>query len=509
MPRPRKVLGYTFGVPIYEQDDASQEYGVAGVGVRKPGPPSSQFTDRYGVAGAGMTPLQDMSLPGVGGPATTAQVVATNAAAAARAAAAAPFRPKKKPTAKKSAPAGAGGTGGGAGAGTPVPTPVATPTAETTSDGTYDWFRPDSYYTEQARAGLQGDIDVTRAQYDRQQEALRAQQEGAARLLADFGKSVSGYYSDAATRAGQGYDTQAAAQALLGALGQRAFTGQGAGSIASDLAAAGNNQLGQALASQETGRNATVGAILNRIVGTDKASEFLTASRNATRAALSNAAAQNTYGQRLLQGLNVQQQNALNELLGRRSDFEAKIPGMVAQRASEMSNQAAKNMLAAQAFGLDVQKQNDLVAYRQATLNMQERKIAASAARASSLSPSQQQSLQQRAASKAAELAQGKYTQATDGQGNVTRVTWSKQPVKNYQQALKQLEAAAPRLPLDYYTGLLNQYWTTPGKDGRPFIDAATRDALVRAGYDEGEVYAAAFDEKKAAAFADIIRGMG
>lgn len=519
----RKIIGYQYGAPIYDSlpdsvvnggvagfaqplagGDMSGKLGVGGVGVPTVSSAKKMATVRY-------VPQITVDMPGVGGPADAATVAAVNAAAAKAAAASAPFVPKKavKTAAKKPAATKTGGpTTATPAAGSTVAPAAAPPTA--TNDGTYDWFHPMSYYEDQARTGLNPDIAATRAAYDRQQAALQAQQEGAARLLADFGKSVSQYYADAATKAGQGSNTQAAAQALLGAVGQRAFTGQGAGSIASDLAAAGNGQLGKALATQETNRNAVLGAILNRIVGTDKASEYLTAAKNATNAALSNSTAQNSYGQRLLQGLSVQQQMALNELLGKRADFEAKIPGMIAQRAQEMSDAAAKNMLAAKAFGLKVDAQNSLNAYRQATLDQNERKIANAQAKAGSLSPQQQVTLEKNAATKAHDLALGRSTTTYDANGRPKSQTVTAAPVANYQQALKQLAAYAPGLDPAYYLSLLNQYpqWSTPGQNGRPYIDMLTRQKLVDAGYNEQDVYRAAFDAKAAEAFLPIIRGL-
>lgn len=413
-----------------------------------------------------------------------------------------PFKPKKKASPKKSAPAGAGGTGGGTVAGTAAPTPVATPQPmATTSDGDYEWFHPESYYYEQARAGLQGDIDSSRAQYDRQQAALRAQQEGAARLLADFGKSVSGYYADAATKAGQGYDTQAAAQALLGALGQRAFTGQGAGSIASDLAAAGNGQLGQALASQETNRNATVGAILNRIVGTDKASEFLTASRNATKAALSNSASQNAYGQRLLAGLTNTQQTAMNELLGKRADFEAKIPGVVAKRAQEMSAAAAKQMMLAKAFDLDVRKQDDLTAYRNSQLGITQQRLEQQyTAKNDKLRTTKIGDLSK----DIAQWAEGKQqTSLSTGETYVTR------PPLTYQEAFKKARTTyGAFLPESDIIALLNTAYPVRGQNGRPYLSKVERDRLVNEfGYQRKDVDAATWDGAKATVFLPELTG--
>jgi hypothetical protein len=448
----------------------------------------------------------DMNLPGVGGPTTTAAVAAANAAAFKSAAAAAPPVPPKtvkQTTATK--PAGADGAGGAQS----VPPPVVSGD-QPASDGEFEWSKPMSYYEDLARTSLQGDIDTTRSQYDRQQAALKAQQEGAAKLLADFGKSVAQYYANAATTAGQGYDTQAAAQALLGAVGQRAFTGQGAGRIASDLAAAGNGQLGRTLASQETGRNAAVGAILNRIIGTDKASEYLTGARNATTAALANAAAQGSYGQRLLAGLNAQQTTALNELLGKRADFEAKLPGVIQTRAQEMSDRAFKNAMAQEAFGLKVQGRKDLNDYRERTLNLQERRIDAAAKKASNLTPAQDLELRAKAARVAKALADGVETVTLDADNKVKSRSVKAMPVKNYQQALKQLAAQAPNLPPEYYLTLLNQFpkWSVPGQNGRPFIDMITRGVLVSKGYDPSEVYAAAFDPAQYARFKPIIQGL-
>lgn len=459
------------------------------------------------------------NLPGVGGPATNAQASAlrsaldkayqpvfrdalpteitaqtrADAAKTAGAPAVAPVVVPKKPGPKKN-PGPAGDS--------KVAAPPVVTGPDTSSDGTYDWWTQSdpSAMTDRARASLQGDIAVAREQSDRQQAALKAQQEGAMRFLSDFGKSVSQYYANAATKAGQGYDTQAAAQALLGALGQRAFTGQGVGSIAADLGAAGNPQLGRALASQEANRNATVGAILNRIVGTDKASEYLAASRNATRAALSNSSAQNSYGARLLQGLGVQQQNALNELLGKRADFEAKIPGMIAQRAQEMSDAAMKNMLAAKAFGLKVQGQNDLQSYRNAQLEIARQKL--------EQSYTQPQDKLRR--TKVGDLSKdiAKWVEGERQTSMSTGQTYVTKPPLDYQQAFKKAKTTyGAFLPEDDIITLLNVAYPVRGQNGRPYLSKTEREQLIRAGQPKSRVNGAIWNGAEAAALIPLLTG--
>lgn len=437
-----------------------------------------------------------MTLPGVGGPASVADVVATNAAAAKAAAAAVPFIPKKTKATKKTVPP-AGGTGGGGSA--PAVTPAAASPAAT-SDGTYDWWHSPAYYEDQARSTLSGDIQSTRDQYDREQAALQAQQAGAAKLLSDFGKSVSQYYSDAATKAGQGFDTRAAAQALLGAVGQRAFTGQSDAGIAANLAAAGNPQLGQALASEGNNRNAVVGAILNRIIGTDPARTALAESSNATQQALGNVAAQNKYGQRLLAGLSVQQQNALNELLGKRADFETKLPSIISQRALEMQNAAYKNMLAQQAFGLKVDSQKSLDAYRAEQIGLARDKLVASADAAGN----QVKAGKVGDASKAlTNWASGEQkTNLSTGKSYVTR------PPLTYQDALKKAKSQfGAFLTEDELIQLANAAYPERGVNGRPYLSATDRRALAAAGYDMVQIQSAIWNRDRADALLRDLAG--
>ena len=139
---------------------------------------------------------------------------------------------------------------------------------------------------QQAAESLQGQIDATKAAYDSQLALTQARQDAAANLLKDFGVTTSRYLTDAAKSAGRGFDTQAAAQALLGAVGQRAFSGSSVPNVAANLAAAGNGALGQALASQDANRNAVLGGVINRIVGTDPARQFSRQSVQAVQQAL-------------------------------------------------------------------------------------------------------------------------------------------------------------------------------------------------------------------------------
>lgn len=436
-----------------------------------------------------------MSLPGVGGPTTTDAVAAVNAAAARAAAAAAPVVIKRTVPKKNSGGAATNPPAAASGANTPAAGGVTAPTGA--NDGSYNWMSDyaNTDWQGQAHGQLDASIGVTRQQYAQQQAELKARQDAAAKLLSSFGRSVADYYSQQATKAGQGANTQAAAQAILGALGQRAFTGQSVAGIASNLAAAGNPVLGKLLAGEAGANNTALGGMLNRVLGTDQASTYLAQARNATSQAFGNAAAQGSYGQRLLAGLLNSQKQSWNDLANQKSAFEAKVPEMVQTRASELQNNAYKNLIAARAAGLDAAKFDWQQTYQQGLLNNAEKRIAASEAKAGSLSPAEVAKRSDTVGKLAGQLFNGRSTVQQKADGTESRTIYA-DPVKDYQKALVQLRSQVKGLPLSDYLNALNAYWTVPGQGGRPLLDAYQRQALADRGFDPAQVMKAASDRK-------------
>ena len=271
------------------------------------------------------------SLPGVGGPADTATVKSVNAAAAKAAAAA--IAPKPKIIAPT-----VGTTGSN----------VSNQNAEQQSP-----FSTQKELRKQAIAGLQGDIQSARQQFATTLAAQRAENKANRDILARYGQAVNAYLADAATRAGRDFETQAATQAILGAVGQGALQNRPMGTIfASYRPELGNAPLMTALGAQQAEQGAAIGSTLNQLLGTDAASRLLSEARGAEQSALASAAGQGATGQRLLSGLLKEQGAKISDLLAQKQQFETKVPSFIANRMQDLANAELQNYFKSQALGV-------------------------------------------------------------------------------------------------------------------------------------------------------------
>jgi hypothetical protein len=462
-----------------------------------------------------------MNLPGVGGGQKTwnsalqgAINVAADAAAAQNQAIVPP-----KPTKPKAGKTG-GVTTNGNGAKV-MPPPVVTGGSDTS--GAYDFWSVPSQaeVNAQSDASLAPQIAASRAAQQRAIDTLKAQQTAAAQLVRDFNIAASKYAADATGRAGNAGMLNAAVAALLGNAATNAFqSGSFAPdaqtkSIAGNLTAAGNAQLGSTLAQQENQRAKTAGAVLGMLRGNIPGQVALSQARTAGQQAMSDLGAQNTYGSRVLSGLGIQQGNALNELLGKQADYETKLPGIIQEARSQLMSNLTDAAAKRAAFGLRVQQAQSDAAYKDALLTQAEKRIAISAQNAASkgsLTDKQRIDLNTKIGREAQALATGASRQTTDGNGKVKSVSWSRLPVKDYEAALRQLQKNAPGGTLAEYISALNSYWQTPpGMNGRPYLDVFDRQKLYNMGYTSDEnvkqIAQAAFDKNLADQYKAILQG--
>lgn len=353
-------------------------------------------------------------------------------------------------------------SGNGSGAVPPITPPPVTTTTETQ-------VAPVDF-TEEARRQLAGDLESYRSKYASAIASQAAENKLAQDVLSRYGQAVSGYLADAATRAGRDYETQAATQAILGAIGQGVLANPTAGSVFANRPELGFSPLARVVAAQGM-QGGAAGANLDQLLGSQLAVDYLSQARRAQQSALAGAGTQAASSSRLLASLLQGQSKTMKGLREQQQQFEQKVPSLIAKRAADLAAADLNARIKEKYFGLAQQ--------REARLSASDQRAAAERGK---LTAKQIADIDKRASDKAFAYSEGikTRTQSVKNGKTVETVSWTKTPV-DYQRAFKLMRNEFKSKTDKEIIDTLNSQpsYNVPGKNGRPYISLPDRQSLI------------------------------
>lgn len=321
--------------------------------------------------------------------------------------------------------------------------------------------------------------------------AQAAQDKASQDVLSRYGQAVTAYLTDAATRAGRDYESQAAAQAVLGALGQQTLQGAPLGGMFLSRPEYGMPAAAEEVARQGDVQRLNAGAYLNQVLGSGAGAQLLAEARRATERGLAGASGSAGYTLQLLKDLAASQGANLAALRQKRDEFAGKIPGLVSQRYLDLVKQQRDEALAQSLIGSragSLANEQERIGLAKSRLDLDTAKYNSSLAKASTLSPSQLATRRTNAYKFANALLTGAGAQRTkvqNGKEVIVGTTITKPAVSNFQRAYSEIQSAYGDVlsPQDILTYLEKrpEFAVKGISTGRPFLNILERDVMKRA----------------------------
>ncbi|MFA5052982.1 MAG: hypothetical protein WC565_02920 [Parcubacteria group bacterium] len=313
----------------------------------------------------------------------------------------------------------------------------------------------------QAQRLVNAELNPVLAEITRQEERARADAARRQQFINDLTATTAEMAKGYSPVVQQTYQQAGANQATFGRGFSDAFNqqqAQNAGSANQILEQSGAPE------AQQITTSTPAADVLYGVSGYLPASSFEREGAGWTSAAAKLPTTMASAGQQYLRQAQEQAEDVFEDIGAQRSQINLKRPGMIQEvlamiqeNRARAQQQQFENMMAQQAFGLDVQQQSDLNAYRRAqlnqrqqSLNMQRERLTAQEkrwAKEAGLSPSDWLKLQQTSGKLAEEAHARKTRKVREKQPNDTykSITVTERKPKTYGEALaQQINAGIP-----------------------------------------------------------------